>query len=191
MKVIVGLGNPGVHYAGTRHNAGFMVVSRLADRWSFRPGKMLCRSVVSQGEFSGEPVALALPQTMMNSSGEAVKRFLGYWKIGFSDLLVVCDDVALPLGTVRLRGQGSDGGHNGLASIVEATGTKAIPRLRVGIESSETKGDLVEFVLGRFRPSEKKLLEEGLASAEKACEVWVEKGLQTAMNLFNKKGSRI
>ncbi len=191
MKVIVGLGNPGPRYAGTRHNVGFMVVSRLADRWSISLNRSVCSAKVGEGVFAGQPVGLALPQTMMNSSGESVGCLLKRWSAAVSELLVIYDDVDLPLGSIRLRGKGSDAGHRGISSILEQVNTKAVPRLRVGIHSAGVSDDLVDFVLARFRASEKRFVEEGLASAQKACEVWVEKGMQPAMNLFNKKGSRI
>jgi len=191
VKVIVGLGNPGPRYAGTRHNVGFMVVSRLADRWSISLNRSVCSAKVGEGVFAGQPVGLALPQTMMNSSGESVGCLLKRWSAAVSELLVIYDDVDLPLGSIRLRGKGSDAGHRGISSILEQVNTKAVPRLRVGIHSAGVSDDLVDFVLARFRASEKRFVEEGLASAQKACEVWVEKGMQPAMNLFNKKGSRI
>ena len=185
--MIVGLGNPGPRYAGTRHNVGFMVATRFAERWSLPLKERLCDSKVAEGVVLGQPVRLALPQTLMNASGEAVRCLLRRWRLEPSSLLVVCDDVSLPLGTIRLRGQGSDGGHRGLASIVEKTCTEKIPRLRVGIRSERVGEDLTDFVLGRFNLAERKLLEKGLASAVEACDAWVARGISTAMNLFNKR----
>ena len=183
------MGNPGPRYAATRHNVGFMVVSRLADRWSISLNRSECSAQVGQGKFAGEPVGLALPQTMMNSSGESVACLLKKWDASPSDLLLVYDEVDLPLGNIRLRPDGSDAGHRGMASIIEHLNTKEVPRLRVGIQSAQAADDLVDFVLARFESAEKKILEESLASAEKACEMWIEKGMKTAMNLFNKKRS--
>jgi PTH1 family peptidyl-tRNA hydrolase len=192
VKAIVGLGNPGARYAETRHNVGFMVVSRLADRWKISLNQSFCSAKAGTGVFAGEEIGLALPQTMMNGSGESVGCLIERWGPKISELLVVYDEVDLPLGSIRLRPDGSHAGHKGIASILERLQTEGVPRLRVGIRPAGKKeGDMVEFVLDRFEASEKKLVEEGLASAQKACEVWAEKGMQTAMNLFNKKGSQI
>ncbi len=191
MKWIVGLGNPGPKYSGTRHNVGFMVVSHLAEQWGVPLRKTLCQSKVGEGVMAGKPVGLVLPQTMMNASGEGVACLIRRWKLNPSDLLVICDDISLPLGLIRMRGQGSDGGHKGLASVLRETRTEEVPRLRVGIRAAEMPEDLTAFVLSRFRPSEKKVVEESAVLAVRACEVWVTRGLSAAMNLFNKKTSAI
>lgn len=187
MKVIIGLGNPGRTYAGTRHNIGFSVVGRLAERWSIQLKKSLCRCRVGEGALDGHSVRLVQPHAWMNASGEAVQCLVQRWKLDPTALLVVCDDVALPLGTVRLRGKGSAGGHRGLDSVLEAVSSEQVARLRVGIRAAHELEDLTPFVLGRFHPEEKKPLEEGLRAAGLACEVWVQKGLTAAMNLFNQK----
>ena len=189
--MLVGLGNPGRAYAGTRHNIGFMVADRLAKRWDIRLKKELCRSTMGEGVVKGCAVEVACPQTMMNESGTSVKCLLERFSLEPSEILVVCDDIALPLGVIRLRGAGSDGGHRGLASILKEVQTEAVPRLRVGIGRSE-QGEgkpLTDYVLGKFAASEKKKLEEACACAAEACETWVVRGLTTAMNLFNKKVS--
>ncbi len=208
MKVIIGLGNPGRTYAGTRHNVGFSVVGRLAERWSIPLKKSLCRCRVGEGVVDGHSVRLVQPRAWMNASGEAVGCLVRRWKLDRSGWLVVCDDVRLPLGAIRLRGQGSAGGHRGLSSILEALDSDHVARLRVGIGAhpgleepladgrdfsglvagaAKSKRELTPFVLGRFRLEEKKPLEEGLRAAGLACEVWVQKGLTAAMNLFNQK----
>ena len=187
MKVIVGLGNPGTRYALTRHNVGFQVVRMLSDRWSIPIRSTLCRSKVGEGLVGASAVRLTLPQTMMNVSGEAVQCLISRWKLEATSFLIVCDDVSLPLGTVRVRASGSDGGHKGLASIIDSVQSREIPRLRVGIRSAVIQEDLTAYVLGRFRSSEKKSLEEGFAKAVEACDVWVKKGLTAAMNLFNRR----
>lgn len=185
----MGLGNPGIRYAGTRHNVGFMVVRRLAKAWNIPLNQRVCRSEVGVGVVGGHPVGLASPQTMMNASGEAVPCLMDHFRVGPSTLLVVCDDVALPLGTIRIRAKGTDGGHHGLASILEATGSEAIARLRIGILKSRAGKDLTPFVLGRFEASEKELLEATLQRALRVCEVWVSRGVTAAMDQFNKKVS--
>jgi len=187
VKLLVGLGNPGRAYAGTRHNIGFMVADRLAKRWVIQPKKDLCRSRMGEGVVKGCAVAIACPQTMMNESGTSVGCLVQRFSIELSEILVVCDDVALPLGVIRLRGAGSDGGHRGLASILKEVQTEAVPRLRVGIGRSgqDKRKDLTGYVLGKFTASEKKKLEEACACSAEACETWVVRGLTTAMNLFN------
>ena len=133
------------------------------------------------------PVWLVRPQTFMNQSGHVVSCLAKRWKLDFSYWLVVIDDVSLPLGTLRLRSQGSDGGHRGLSSILSELGTQQIPRLRVGIQAESMEKDLTPYVLGRFRPSEKELLEKTLHRVVEACETWITEGLSAAMNLFNQK----
>ncbi len=188
MRVIVGLGNPGPRYEGTRHNVGFMVTSRLAEIWSSEGWtKTVCRSRTGEGVIQDHPVRLVQPQTLMNASGEAVGCLLRRWRLEPSAFLIVCDDVSLPLGLIRLRARGSDGGHRGLASILEEVGTDQVARLRVGIQTTEAVGDLTTFVLSQFHAPEKRLLEEGLESAVQACEVWVTGGVTAAMNRFNKR----
>lgn len=186
MRVVVGLGNPGPEYAGTRHNAGQMAVRRLAERWECRVGRKLCASSVGEGMWQRWAVRLVLPETFMNSSGEAVGCLVKRWRLGPEALLVVLDDVSLPLGSVRIRGEGSAGGHLGLESVLEAVGTQAVPRLRIGVGPGRGK-DLTSFVLGRFTAREGKALEEGLGLAMEACETWVAHGLSVAMNRFNRR----
>ena len=188
MKVIVGLGNPGPAYEKTRHNVGFWVVRRLARRWKMTwKEEARCRAKVGEGSAAGEKVRLVLPQTFMNSSGEALACLAKKWRLTPESFLVVCDDFALPLGTVRLRGQGSDGGHQGLASILQELGTREIARLRVGIRSGRVEGDWTPFVLGRFTASEESPLENGLERAAQACESWLADGTMAAMNRFNRQ----
>lgn len=187
MKAIVGLGNPGPRYAGTRHNVGFEVVTRLAQQWGIRLKPSICRSHAGEGMMGTQPVGLALPQTSMNASGQALGCLLRRWKLERSQLLVVCDDLSLPLGMIRLRPKGSEGGHKGLASVLEETQTQEIPRLRVGISGKNIGEDLTAFVLGRWKAVEKKPLEKGLDLAVKACEVWCARGISEAMNQFNSR----
>ena len=187
MKLIVGLGNPGQKYAGTRHNIGFQVAAKLAHRWSIRMTSRLCRSKVMSGVWLGHPVQLVQPQTFMNASGEAVRGLMGRFRVEPCSVLVICDDVALPLGMIRLRGQGSDGGHLGLSSVLEKTRTQAIARLRIGVRTEAVGEDLTAFVLGRFSGSEKKRLEQSIQDSLEACEIWVAQGVSAAMNRFNRR----
>ena len=188
MKVIVGLGNPGPAYEKTRHNVGFWVVRRLARRWKMTwKEEARCRAKVGEGSAAGEKVRLVLPQTFMNSSGETLACLAKKWRLTPESFLVVCDDFALPLGAVRLRGQGSDGGHQGLASVLEKMGTRQIARLRVGIGQGRPDGDWTPFVLGRFTEPERKKLAAAVEEAAQACESWTAEGTTAAMNRFNRR----
>jgi len=186
-RLIIGLGNPGPEYVKTRHNIGFMAAKRLSERWKIPVKGKGCSALFGEGKFLKQAVRLATPQTFMNASGKSVACLLRRWKLQPSETLVICDDVSLPLGMIRLRGQGSAGGHLGLTSILEELGTAAVPRLRVGIRSDRAGEDLTPFVLGRFASSEEKFLEQGLGLAGEACEMWISRGLAAAMNRFNQK----
>jgi len=188
MKLIVGLGNPGRQYETTRHNVGFMVVERFCnkhhtDQTFDRALNARCATFL-EGE---ESVQLVEPQTMMNDSGGTVKALHQRWSRPPQDLLIVCDDVNLPLGTLRLRDAGSDGGHHGLASCLQALGTEEVPRLRIGVGVEPLPRDLTEFVLAAFRPEERPGLDQALDRAVEACEWWVRDGIQAAMNHANPK----
>lgn len=183
------MGNPGKEYAGTRHNIGFMLLDRLAKQWSAgRPDKN-SMAEVREARFDGEPVLLVRPVTFMNASGKAVKFLMEQRQLSPESLLVVCDDLALPLGMIRVRSDGSSGGQMGLASIAETIGTDQFARLRVGIGSGpdSVRGDLTPKVLGAFSRGESLALEEGLTQAEEACAVWITQGTSAAMNRFNRK----
>lgn len=191
MKLIVGLGNPGAEYLRTRHNIGRVVVERLSRCWGIALERTFCRARVGEGLWGRERLALALPETFMNASGEAVGCLIRHWRLPKTSCLVVCDDVALPLGALRLRAQGSQGGHLGLASVLEETHTQRMARLRVGIRGESVGPDVKDYVLSRFESSERALLEKGIAAALQACEVWVKEGLTAAMNRFNRKLKRV
>jgi PTH1 family peptidyl-tRNA hydrolase len=180
-RIIVGLGNPGRDYAGTRHNVGFMIADRLAAgaRAEFRAEKAWRAEVAKAGG-----TYYYKPQTYMNLSGESLRPFSDFYKISASEILVVFDDMALPLGKLRFRPSGSAGGHNGLRSIIEHFGTQDVPRLRFGIGGAEP-GSAVGHVLGRFSPAERPLLEESLDRAVEAIHFAEAQGLATAMNAYN------
>ena len=181
IRLIAGLGNPGREYQRTRHNIGFMVLDRLAadaqlpwdysEKWS--------------AGWAKSDVILVKPATFMNRSGEAVAAIANFYKIAAAEILVVLDDLALPLGRLRLRAQGASGGHNGLESIFEHFGTEAMPRLRVGIGAAPSRG-AVDYVLGRFFEEEKPVLEEAIERAAEAVKCAIDKGVFSAMNVFNK-----
>ena len=190
MKLIVGLGNPGPEYALTRHNAGFLAVQALAEAHRIPLTKRLTlgrRLVARWGEWrmsTACAVRLLLPQTMMNLSGDAL-RAVSTWDASAPETLVVCDDVHLPLGQLRLRPKGGAGGQHGLASCLEALGTDEVPRLRIGIGAEPLPRDLTEFVLYPFEPSEQPGLRRALAQAVEACERWAAEGIDVAMNQVN------
>lgn len=184
MKVVIGLGNPGSQYAGTRHNIGWLVLDRLAERagWTGR-GRQRDASNVVMGRYRGLDLVLAKPLTYMNDSGLAVRKILAREHAPLPDLLVVADDFALPFGKLRFRESGGHGGHNGLRSIVDELGTEKFSRLRVGI------GDPVrnarDHVLSRFEPDETQRLEELIDAAADAVEAWARDGTSRAANRFN------
>ncbi|MDZ7314979.1 MAG: aminoacyl-tRNA hydrolase [candidate division KSB1 bacterium] len=182
--LIVGLGNPGRRYEKTRHNVGFMVVDRLAERWDVRFRKL---NSYELGEvlWKDERVFLAKPLTYMNNSGFAVSELVRYYRIELNRLLVILDDVELPFGRLRIRRQGSSGGHNGLDSIITQLGSKEFARLRIGIGNEYAKRDMVDFVLSPFSKNEQEELESVLIRAVEAVQVFIENGVDQAMNRFN------
>ena len=186
MKIVVGLGNPGDDYADTPHNLGFMVLDRLAREWSFRWHRSWrFRADTGRARAGEEPVVLAKPRTYMNRSGLAVGALVRYHRAGASDLIVVADDADLPLGRLRVRRGGGSGGHRGLASIIEAVGTEAFIRLRVGIGREASGRDLVDHVLTPFAAAERSAAEAVAARAAAAVCCIVEAGVDAAMNRFN------
>lgn len=188
MKLIVGLGNPGPEYAGTRHNAGFDVVDRLARRLA--PGaapRARFAGLALDAEVGGEKCLLLKPTTFMNLSGRAVLEAVQFFKLEPSrDLLVIVDDLALPCGSIRLRPDGSSGGHNGLTDIGLKLASSYWARLRVGIDPPGRVRQ-VDYVLGRFSPDQRPLVDAALDQAALAAECWAAKGIQEAMNRFNTK----
>src|SRR5438045_2875558 len=170
MKVIVGLGNPGAKYAGTRHNVGFEVVDYLAAAPSCSAFREKFEAFVAEMKEGDETVLLMKPLTFMNLSGRSVRAALDFYKLAADQLLVVCDDFNLPLGKLRIRAKGSHGGQNGLRNIQEQLGTDAYARLRIGV--GEPGHDAVDHVLSKFKPGEKKAIEEAVASAAQAALLW-------------------
>jgi PTH1 family peptidyl-tRNA hydrolase len=189
VKVVTGLGNPGERYQLTRHNVGFRVVDLLADRWGLT-GQGRVRDGAAQLEASlqgtDERIVLVKPMRYMNRSGAPVKAALRQTNATLEDdLLVVTDDVDLPLGRLRLRREGSAGGHNGLRDIIAAFGTNEFNRLRVGIGRSGSTRETVNHVLSTFRPNERELATEVIATAADAVELWLDEGIEAAMNRYN------
>jgi PTH1 family peptidyl-tRNA hydrolase len=182
---VVGLGNPGRRYAGTRHNAGFLLVERAAEAWDVRLKKNRFLAKTGEGRRGGERVLLALPQTFMNDSGQAAKAIAAGQPVAPENLIVAYDDVDLPLGALRVRREGGPGTHKGMASVVACLGTTAFPRIRLGIGPSPEEADIVRFVLTPFRKDERKALDEALDRAVEALDMILAGRIDRAMNDFN------
>jgi PTH1 family peptidyl-tRNA hydrolase len=185
MRVVVGLGNPGDRYRRTRHNVGFMVVDALAARAGAPRAHEEAAAWVAEARVSGEPVLLVKPMTFMNRSGVAVEPILATRALSPQDLVVVLDDVALPLGKLRVRERGSHGGHNGLRSLIDVLGTDDFPRVRLGIGKDEPAADLAEYVLAEFPPEDVLVVQELVGLAGDAVECLIREGAVPAMNRFN------
>jgi PTH1 family peptidyl-tRNA hydrolase len=186
LTLIVGLGNPGEKYAGTRHNAGFLVANELARRWAIDFDKKRFQGRFGEGRFDGRKVAILKPQTFMNLSGQAVIEAMNFYRLTVADLFVAVDDLALPVGRVRLRANGSAGGQKGLADIIQRIGSDAFARVRVGIGATPTRMDAAEYVLSRFSDSEKPLIDAAVKRAADAIETAMQLGVERAMERFNR-----
>lgn len=184
MKLIVGLGNPGAEYVGTRHNIGFEMIETLARRHNIAVAKRNFKAVYGEGMISGEKVLLARPMTFMNLSGEAVSAIARFYKIETPDIIIVLDDIALAVGRLRLRFKGSSGGQNGLDNIIKHLGTQEVLRVRIGVGNAPP-GDMRGHVLSRFRKEETPLVEEAVQFASDAVECAIKEGFDIAMNRFN------
>jgi peptidyl-tRNA hydrolase, PTH1 family len=184
MKLVVGLGNPGSKYEGTRHNIGFEVIDRLAEGGAGARFTRKFDGLLAEAEIDFRRVLLLKPETFMNLSGRSVAQAVRFYKLDLSDLLAVCDDLSLPLGKLRIRGGGSDGGQKGLRDITAHLGTEAFARLRIGLGERGVI-DATDFVLSRFRSAERPVIEDALILASQAVAVWVSQGLAAAMNRFN------
>ncbi len=186
-KLIVGLGNPGREYDDTRHNIGFAVIDAFARRHGITVVKKDHQALVGDGRVGETRVFLMKPQTFMNLSGQAVSSFLKMKPLELADILVVTDDIALPLGRLRLRAEGSAGGHNGLKSLIAHLHGQAFPRLRFGVGAPRDPSVQIDFVLGRFGRSERADVDEGIERSLAALEMWLAEGIQPAMNTFNRQ----
>jgi PTH1 family peptidyl-tRNA hydrolase len=184
MKVVVGLGNPGSRYAATRHNVGYAVIDTLAAGPRASHFQSRFQAQVAELLEGSHKVLLVKPETFMNLSGLCVRQVMDFYQLAQSELLVVCDDIHLPLGKLRFRARGTHGGHNGLRDIQAHLGTTDYPRLRLGVDAPAPE-QTVEHVLGRFRPSERAVMEDAVALASQAVLVWVERGLDVCMNQYN------
>jgi PTH1 family peptidyl-tRNA hydrolase len=183
MKIVLGLGNPGRRYDGTRHNVGFAVIDSLAS--GPRAGRFQSRfqAQISELAEGADKVLLVKPETFMNLSGRCVREVMDFYRLPLTDLLVVCDDISLPLGKLRVRARGTHGGHNGLRDIQAHLGTTEYARLRLGVDAP--RSDAIDHVLGRFSASERAVMEDAVLLASQAVLVWMSQGVEACMNQYN------
>jgi peptidyl-tRNA hydrolase, PTH1 family len=184
--LIVGLGNPGRQYRKNRHNIGFLLVDRLAERLDVSFSRLESKALVTKADYQGLRLVLAKPQTYMNLSGQAVASLLKFYKIPLENLLVTYDDVDLPFGSLRLRPTGGSAGQKGMASIIERLGTQDFPRLRLGVGRPPGRMDAADYVLQDFSPGEEPVLSESLERGVQSILVFVTLGLEASMNQFNR-----
>jgi PTH1 family peptidyl-tRNA hydrolase len=188
VKVIIGLGNPGVRYKMTRHNIGFQVVDRLAEINHILISTKRFKSSYGTGQIDSREISLVKPMTFMNRSGEAVKKWVNFFQVGLGDLIVVHDDIDLSFGRLRFKRRGGDGGHQGVRSIIELMGGNNFLRLKIGIGRPPQGMDPAEYVLNHFDQKEQPRVDELLTRAAEALKVMLLEGVQEAMNRYQKKG---
>lgn len=188
MFIIVGLGNPSKEYEKTRHNVGFEVIDKLADKYNISVDTKKHRAYIGKGIIAGQKVILAKPQTYMNLSGESVRSLLDYYKVDEEqELLVIYDDISLDNGQIRIRAKGSAGGHNGIKNIIAHLGGQVFPRIKVGVGEKPPKYDLADYVLGHFSKAEQELMDEGYEKSVHAVELILQGDMTEAMNEYNRK----
>ncbi|MBP5158797.1 MAG: aminoacyl-tRNA hydrolase [Lachnospiraceae bacterium] len=185
MKAIFGLGNPTREYAATRHNIGFDTITRLSDDLNIKLDTKKFKGLCGFGIVGGEKIILVQPQTFMNLSGECVSALCGFFKLEAEDVIVICDDISLDPGTIRIRAKGSAGGHNGLKNIIAHLGTEEFTRIRIGVGDRKDGRDLADYVLARFDRDEEPVIAEAIKKAADAVKLWVTDGTEAAMNRFN------
>ena len=184
MKLIAGLGNPGRKYKNTKHNAGFMVIDRLAEKYNLSLRKEERKAVVAKKRIKGEKIILAKPQTFMNKSGTSLGKLVDYYKLDLANVLVIYDDLDLDLGQIKLKPKGGHGGHNGLKSIINHLNSKEFARLRIGIGRPEYR-TVKDYVLSKFAAEEENKVETALKKGVKGAELFIEGDLAQAMNKYN------
>lgn len=190
MFVVVGLGNPGKEYAGTRHNVGFDAIDLLAERNNIKINKIKFKSVYGEGTIGNEKVLLVKPQTYMNNSGITVRDIYNFYKVPPENIIVIVDDIDIPFASVRIKRKGSAGSHNGLKSIIYLLQRDDFPRVKIGIGKKHENQDLANFVLSRFSKEERTAIEESILTGAESVEAIIKYGIEEAMNEFNTKGSR-
>lgn len=187
MILIVGLGNPGMEYAATRHNIGFDMVTFLSDKYNIPLRSREGKALVGKGIIEGQKVMLAQPQTYMNLSGESVQALMSFYKIDLEDLIVIYDDISLDVGQIRMRGKGSAGGHNGIKNIIQHLGSQDFARIKIGVGQKPENGDLIKHVLGRFSKEEDGMFRDIFALADEGLCAWLRDDMSQATNLVNGK----
>ncbi|WP_273125236.1 aminoacyl-tRNA hydrolase [Metabacillus sp. HB246100] len=185
MKLMVGLGNPGRQYEKTRHNVGFMVIDKLSDELSIPLDRQKFNGIYGIGHVSGEKVILLKPLTYMNLSGECIRPLMDFYEINEEDLVVVYDDLDLPVGKIRLRTKGSAGGHNGIKSMIHHLGTQEFNRIKVGIDRPNNGMKITDYVLGQFTEEDQKGMTEAIDRSSQACQKWIAQSFLQVMNEFN------
>ena len=185
MKIILGIGNPGAQYADTRHNVGFMAADRYAEKHGLTSWRRRFHSLVAEGTVGPHRVLLMKPDTYVNESGRAVRAAADWCNVSADGIIVVCDDFNLALGRLRVRGKGSSGGHRGLESVAAHLGTDEFPRLRIGIGGVQPERAARDFVLSRFSPADRSVVDAAVERATRALDVWLESGLDRCQNEFN------
>ena len=185
MKIIVGLGNPEKKYDGTRHNIGFAVLDRIADKYNISMDIKKHKGLCGKGIIEGEKVVLVKPMTYMNLSGECVREVADFYKADPQDILVIFDDISLEPGKIRIRAKGSAGGHNGIKSIIAHLGSEQFARIKCGIGEKPKGYDLADYVLGHFSKDELEIIDSGIQRAQEACACILTQGIDAAMNKFN------
>lgn len=189
MYIIAGLGNPGKQYENTKHNVGFLTIDILAEKLGIKVNKIKHKALTGEGFVGGEKVILVKPQTYMNLSGESIREVLSFYKADTEKLIVIYDDIDLPMGTLRIRKKGSAGTHNGMKSIIYQIVSEDFPRVRIGI-GGERKGDLADYVISGFRKEDRKTVEDVIVRAADAVICTVEKGIDIAMGEYNTKAKK-
>lgn len=188
MFIIAGLGNPSEEYKGTRHNVGFEVIDRIAEKYNISVDTKKHRALIGKGMMAGQKVILAKPQTYMNLSGESIRSLLDYYKVDEEqNLLVIYDDISLDVGHIRIRAKGSAGGHNGIKNIIACLGTQVFPRIKIGVGAKPAGYDLADYVLGHFSKAEREQMENGYQEAVLASEMIAAGEIESAMNEYNRK----
>lgn len=189
MYIIIGLGNPSREYDKTRHNVGWDAIEQIAKDNNILLDYVKFKAICGKGFIGKEKVILAKPMTYMNLSGESVKEIQAFYKVPLENIIIIYDDISLNVGQLRIRKQGTAGGHNGIKSIINHLATNEFSRIKIGIGDKPRDWDLADYVLSRFKPEEQKFIEEALEISSKVCKTIVEEGIDTAMNQYNKKNT--
>lgn len=191
MRLIFGLGNPGPEYRESRHNLGFRVVENLSQKHKIELNSYSHHALIGKGSIGKEAVILAKPLTFVNAAGESLYQIKQSYRVNCKDIILISDDVDLDLGRLRIAGEGGDGGHKGLKSVIRSLGTNLIPRLRIGIGRPNEEVDLKEYVLGEFNAREKKVIEAAIDRASEGIETIISQGIDKAMNKYNSNDGQI